>query len=131
MLSLPGSKSAINDVRIMLTADLFIATDSLAGEKVTNGIVTRSLTSWISDEDNVRQVCIRLSAARLLQACCAARSTLLAACVLSLPVAVLYFWAGYGPVLQSAAQAKATRTAVMLASVLSMADAAAARADPP
>ena len=56
VLSLPGSKQAVDDLRMLITADLFIKTDAVATEKVTNGIVTRSVTSWISDREHVRQV---------------------------------------------------------------------------
>jgi hypothetical protein len=56
VLSLPGSAAAVNELRVLLCADLFIMTDELAAEKVTNGIVTRALTSWVSDAENVRQV---------------------------------------------------------------------------
>jgi hypothetical protein len=56
VLSLPGSAQAVNDLRMLITSDLFIMTDDVAVERVTNGIVTRSVTNWISDPDNVRQV---------------------------------------------------------------------------
>ena len=55
-LGLPGSAQAIDDLRLLITADLFIETDAVATEKVTNGIVTRAVTSWISDREHVRQV---------------------------------------------------------------------------
>jgi hypothetical protein len=56
VLNLPGTPQAVDELRLLLAADLFIMTDDVAVEKVTNGIVTRAVTSWISDRDHVRQV---------------------------------------------------------------------------
>jgi hypothetical protein len=56
VLGLPGNPQAVDELRLLITADLFIMTDSVAKEKVTNGIVTRAVTSWISDREHVRQV---------------------------------------------------------------------------
>jgi hypothetical protein len=56
VLSLPGTPQAVDELRLLFAADLFILTDDVAVEKVTNGIVTRAVTSWISDREHVRQV---------------------------------------------------------------------------
>ena len=55
VLSLPGSQ-AVEELRLLITADLFIMTDDVASEKVTNGIVTNAVSAWISDADHLRQV---------------------------------------------------------------------------
>lgn len=55
MLALPGSAS-VDELRVMLAADMFIMTEAIAGERVTNGIVTRSITTWLSDREHARQV---------------------------------------------------------------------------
>eukprot|EP00892_Ulva_mutabilis_P011106 jgi/Ulvmu1/8368/UM042_0074.1 len=54
-LGLPGS-ATVDELRVMLAADMFIMTEAIAGEKVTNGIVTRSITTWLSDREHARQV---------------------------------------------------------------------------
>lgn len=56
-LKLPGSVSAPDELRVMLAADLFVMTEAVAGEKVTNGIVTRAITTWLSEREHARQVC--------------------------------------------------------------------------
>ena len=46
----------MEELRLLITADLFIMTDDVASEKVTNGIVTNAVSAWISDADHLRQV---------------------------------------------------------------------------
>lgn len=53
-LGLPGS-ATVDELRVMLAADMFIMTETVAGEKVTNGIVTRSITTWLSEKEHARQ----------------------------------------------------------------------------
>lgn len=53
-LGLPGS-ATVDELRVMLAADMFIMTEAVAGEKVTNGIVTRSITTWLSEREHARQ----------------------------------------------------------------------------
>ena len=55
-LGLPGSTQAVEELRLLLAADLFILTDDVAVEKVSNGIVTRAVKSWIADHEHLRQV---------------------------------------------------------------------------
>lgn len=59
-LKLPGSSSAPDELRVMLAADLFVLTESVVGEKVTNGIVTRAITTWLSEREHARQACLPL-----------------------------------------------------------------------
>lgn len=55
-LKLPGSAQAVDELRLLLAADLFILTDDVAVEKVSNGVVTRAVKSWIADSERLRQV---------------------------------------------------------------------------
>ena len=58
-MSLPGGRPAAAEARFLFTSDLFDLVDATSGsEKVTNGIVSRAVTSWLSESEHARQVAL-------------------------------------------------------------------------